>query len=440
MLERESEVIDFETGPRTASLVPPQYGTDCGAAIALEWVSTATSDGPAILRATLTNQNEFRTKFRTMSLPLFNRVSWSMLRGMEYGYEEAIYLAPTADHPLVDEATGYERRANGHWHVTEVPPKQPDSLWLDPDGSVTAEYYLLGHHEADDITPGQYHFESGSDGFRIVVWDSDVPGPTDESKFGSATLLSLPRDDATAWYHEADATTAVSLRPSAEEVVIPGRLDFELVNHSHQGVEGNPLEWHLYKFHEGDWHRIAPAETLQPLAHLYPGDTLSYTLRVFHGDPVPCDEGYDVGHLGGGRYAFEIGKWESAVPAVAFDLLGDPIEVTPSDTITEVEQDGDSLRATSERGEQSGEMSRLATYTLTRVDSVPPDTEPRRLIAEQVVRRDQLRDALGLLARHEARSVTIAEYNSVRPPFGSRESGFVEYRGDVYEITTDSEE
>ena len=439
MSGRQPEAIDFETGPRTASLVPPSYGNDCGATVTLEWVSTATNDGPAVLWATLTNRNEFRAKFRTRSLPPFDRVSSSMLRGAEHSYEQSIYLAPTEGHPLVDEAPEYERRAGGHWHATEVPPKQPESLWLDPDESVVGEYYLLGHREGDDITPGQYHFDNPQDGFRIAIWNSAAPGPTDESKFAGAELPSLPRNDATAWYRDADPETEMYLQPSAEEAVVPGRLDFEFRNRSHADVRGNPLEWHLYKLHDGEWFRIAPDETLQPLTHLFPGDTKSYALRAFHGEAVPCDDGYEVGHLGGGRYAFEIGVWRDTVPAAAFDLLGDPVEVTPGEAITAVERDGDSLFATSSRGDSSGEYSRLARYTLARVDSVPADADPERLIAEQVYRRDQLRDALGLVERHDARTVTIEEYNSTRPPFGSWESGFVEYRGDVYEITTEAE-
>ncbi|MFC4548708.1 MULTISPECIES: hypothetical protein [Halorussus] len=439
MFPARSDVVDLETGPRVVSLFPIAFGDDCGATVSVEWVATATPERPAELRATLTNRNEFRAKFRTRSLPPFHGVCSSRLRERA-GASATVYLAPTADHPLVDERTSYERGDDGYWHAAEVPPEQPASLWLDPEESITGEYHLLCHADTEGFPTGRYRFGGSDGGFSISVWDADAPGPAEGSAFEGVALPPLPRDAGTAWHHEADATTETYLRPTVEEAVIPGRLDFELVNRSHDQVEGNPLEWHLYKLRGGEWYRIAPPETPQPLSHLSPGDTKPYTLRVFRGDPVPCDRGYDVGHLGGGRYALEVGTWGSAVRAVAFDLLGDPVEVTPGDALTAVERDGDSLLATAERGDAGGEHSRLAKYTLARVDSVPADADPQRLVAEQVLRRDQLRDALGLLDRYDARSVTIAEYDSTRPPFGFRESGFVEYRGDVYEITTEAEE
>ncbi|UPW01984.1 hypothetical protein M0R88_07780 [Halorussus gelatinilyticus] len=440
MSHKQPEVVDLRTGPRTASLVSTGYGVETGAGVQLEWVATATGDSPAVLRATVTNLNEFRTKFRTSSLPPFARVNLARLREPQHSEAEGIYLAPTEENPLVEESPGYERRENGHWHATEVPPEQPESLWLDPDESVVGEYYLLGHPDEADVAPGRYHFGSPSEGFSIAVWDTDAPGPNVDSQFAGADFPPLPDADAMAWYHEADATTEVYLEPSAEATVVPGRLDFEFVNRSHEVVEGNPLEWHLYELSDGEWYRVAPEMTPLPATHLYPGNTRTDALRVFYGEPVPCEDGHDVGHLGGGRYAFTVGMDDGVTHAVAFDLLGDPVAVTPSDAIVSVERDGDSLTATSARGDPDEEWSRPATYTLARVDTPPADAEPRRLIAEQVLRRDRLRDAIGLLREHDAEAVTIREYDSGQPPFGVDEPYFVAYDGDAYRIATEADE
>ncbi|WP_135854880.1 hypothetical protein [Halorussus salinus] len=440
MSRRQPEVIDLQTGPRTASLVSTGYGTATGASVQLEWVTTATSDAPAVLRATATNWNEFRAKFRTSSIPPFDRVSFSRLRGSDRSDDATLYLAPTEEHPLVESSPEYERRENGHWHVTEVPPEQPESLWLDPDEEVAGEYYLLGHPDADDVAPGRYRFGSPSEGFSVAIWDTDAPGPDGDSQFAGIGLPLLPDADEMAWYHEADSTTEVYLTPSAEEAVVPGRLDFEFVNRSHDVVEGNPLEWHLYKLSDGDWYRVAPEVTPLPLTHLSPGTTRTDALRVFHGEPVTCEDGHDVGYLGGGRYAFTVGMDDRVTHAVAFDLLGDPVKVTPSDAIASVERGGDSLTATSTRGDPDDEWSRPAKYDLARVDTPPADADPRRLIAEQVLRRDQLRDALGLLREYDSEAITIEEYDSSRPPFGVCEPYFVEYDGDVYRITAEAED
>ncbi|WP_435345901.1 hypothetical protein [Haloarchaeobius sp. HRN-SO-5] len=439
MAPREYDLLELEAEQRTVSLLPASFATENGAGVLMEWVSTATAESPACLRATLTNHNEFRAKFRTRSVPPFDRVAHSLLRD-HTSSESSIYLAPTASHPLVDGEPAYERRPSGHWGATRVPPKQPSSIWLDPEESVTGEYYLLGGVDSERLLTGRYRFASGASrgGFSLAVWDTDRPGPVDEPRFAGLSLPSLVDSvkgrfpGSVSWFHDADGKTDVYLEPTAESAEIPGRIDFTLVNRSDHSLVGNPLCWSVLKRHDGRWFHVAPSGFPQPRQALPPGETRTDALRVFADDPVPCDDGHDVGHLGGGSYAFTVGSYDGTEYAAAFDLRGDAVEVTPTDAVEIVTLDEGSLTARSTRGVDDG--TRLWRYTISRADR--PEESVTRPIAEQVLRRQPLRDALGLLLDHDVARVTVEEFTDSRPPFGIGDAEYVEYEGTCYRIST----
>lgn len=437
------DLIQLETQPRTISLLPSGYGTEHGAGISLEWLSTATDERPARLRATLTNHNEFRAKFQTHSLPPFNSVVHTRLQCEP---RSALYLAPTETSPLVDEHPVYEQRSSGQWHAIEVPPKQPSSHWLDPDESITGEYYLLGGKTGDGLDTGRYPFESTprGTGFSLVVWDTERPGPSGQSKFtgkdvptfADSGILLFSGTERMGWFHETDPATEVYVEPTSEEVVIPGRIDFTVVNHSQRPLDGNPAAWELLKLHDGRWFHIEPSVIAQPGHTLSPGATRTEPLRAFAGEPVPCETGHDVGHLGGGRYAFTLGEYGDQLHAAVFDLLGDAVTVTASDAVEVTEHDADELTVRSTRGQPNSGGYRLGRYTLSRVRADGRD--PNVVIAEQVLRQQPLRDALGLMLAHEVTTVSIQEYTASYPPFGVKGTEFVEYDGETYRITVEA--
>ncbi|EJN59575.1 hypothetical protein [Halogranum rubrum] len=444
MVPDAEAVLELPPTGQTAALLRPGYSTKLGASMSLEWLSTATDDSPARLRATLTNQNEYRAKFQTHWLPPFESDTYARLRGWNVA-ESSLHLVPTETNPLADEPPEYEQRPSGHWHIVGVPPEQPGSLWLDAEESVTGEYYFLGGRDDDGVSNGRYEFgdiEFPRNGFSIVLWDTDEPGPTGSSRLEGTSFPSFADSGASffsedwpmSWYHEADATTEVYLEPSTEEAVIPGRIDFTLTNYSADSVYGNPKACHLLKFDDGEWYSIEPSALVTPGHTLYPGSARTDALRVFTGDPVRCDDGVDVGYLGGGRYAFSVGAYDDCVYAAAFDLLGDPLTVTPTDAVEIIARDDNTVKARSPRGDADDEYARRGTYTVTRVAGDHP--EATRYIPEQVVRRQPLRDALGLLLTHGVSTVTVEEYTLNTPLFGVSETTYFRYAGDVCRIST----
>ncbi|SFL25004.1 hypothetical protein SAMN04487950_3044 [Halogranum rubrum] len=444
MVPDAEAVLELSPTGQTATLFRPGYGTEVGALVSLEWLSTATDESPARLRATLANQNEYRTKFQTHRLPPFEHGTYARLRRTGEA-ASSLHLVPVEAHPLTDEPPEYERRPSGHWHLVGVPPKQPDSLWLEPEESVTGEYYLLGGRDDDGVSNGRYEFGNAQfrrDGFTIVLWDTDEPGPTGSSRLEGTSFPSFADSDASffsedwpmSWYHEADATTEVYLEPSAEEAVIPGRIDFTLTNYSADSVYGNPQACHLLKFDDGEWYSIEPSVLVQPGHTLYPGGTRTDALRVFAGDPVRCDDGVDVGDLGGGRYAFSVGAYDEQVYAAVFDLLGDPLTVTPTDAVEVIARDDDTVTARSSRGDPDDEYARYGTYTVSRVADDYP--EVTRYVPEQVVRRQPLRDALGLLLTYDVSTATVEAYTLDNPLFGVMETTYFRYESGTYRIST----
>lgn len=237
------------------------------------------------------------------------------------------------------------------------------------------------------------------------------------------------------------------LDPSAR-VFGPGEsIEFSLRNRGDRTLDTNFNNWKIHKYVDGDWYHVAPQEWIQPLMGIAPGESHTWTVTVDNegieaGEPVPtvsATEDVGLAGIGGGHYAFRGRGWfeadgheDDVAFAATFEFDADSLELAPTNAISGTEWDGDVLVAHSARGDPDDEDARLGAFELERVDE--PDAE--RLITEQVLRRDRLRDVLALAEDHDADRVRLEEYDTGIPIFGSRSDGTFAYGDEQYEVTT----
>ncbi|AFZ73314.1 hypothetical protein [Natronobacterium gregoryi] len=262
------------------------------------------------------------------------------------------------------------------------------------------------------------------------------------------------RVDRVVCYDDVD-DDRVFLEPSSRTATIgKDSVEFTLRNESDQRLATNVYNWRVDKRVDGEWYRVAPLGYNQPLMYVDPGGSHTWTF-------TPTDEEIDgedgrprgsggtedltVPALGPGDYAFRARGWfederdeEILAFAVPVELEGDPFELTPSETIEEVDEKGGTLVARSSRGDPNGEHHRLGAYELTVLESAPGDLEdePQPTITEQLLRRPRLRDAIALADDHDVSTVHLEEYDAVYPIFGSRSDGVYEYQDTYYRVQT----
>ncbi|MCU4802746.1 hypothetical protein OB920_20500 [Halobacteria archaeon HArc-gm2] len=437
------QVVELETGPRTLAVVGTgrdggpvvHHGPDDGG-LRVGFVEAATADGPAVLEATLLNTADWENTFRLREFPPFGDISHTRLRrrGFERRFEEPVpddaeaglYLAPTANHDLVDDVVEPRRGPEGYWQTPDVPPELPTTVTLDPGEYVTGEYYVLGHWDRAGFPTGTYAFGGRESGLVLSAWDATASGPTGEAQV-SASLPSL-YDDDTAWFHEADASTRVYLEPTRERVTAPGRLSLRLVNRTHHSIGGNPYEWGLYKLAEGSWHRIAPWMMPMPASSVSPGDAYGYTLALFHGDGFEVDDqaadlARSVGRLGGGRYAVAGGFSEDdrRPPVAAFDLDAPTVPLSVADAATQSEDGGDVFVTFPSWGDDDHPPD--ATLTVRPVEDDADETLIREVIArDRFVALETALAAIGdrerIVVRADDHAVeNVTGYDSTRRVF-----------------------
>lgn len=292
---------------------------------------------------------------------------------------------------------------------------------------------------------------SGGDDQRNDDWDADEHD-SETSTPPEGFPDSCPEYDRVAdvvCYDVVDTDEAEGyLEPSPRTLTVDESIEFSLRNESDRILETNFYSWAVHKYVNCEWYHVAPREWPQPLMHLAPGDTHTWSLSVENegvlaGEPVSRAGGTEsvtVQGLGGGYYAFRGRGWfedESHERAIAFaamfELDTDPISLVPTDAIEHTEWDSDTLVAKSSRGDTSEHP--LAAYTLERVEESAAESQP--LITEQVYRNHQLRDVLALAREHDADTVRLEEHTGSRPPFAMSPEGRIAFQGDTYEITTE---
>jgi len=252
------------------------------------------------------------------------------------------------------------------------------------------------------------------------------------------------------------ADAALSLTPDPETVDLPvGETTLALANDTDHEYRVNFYGWTLSKRTPEGWFRIAPQFYPEPLHSLPAGHTHEWTLSVDNAEEptggAPAEADIDVAGLGGGEYAFTVGGWfpvggDETLRVAAgarFDLDGDPIELTPSGDL-DTSREGSTVTVTSPRDPSDDEP--LSVLDVERVGEagVPPERQIHSHITEQLLRPQMgvmgdpnpLRNAIPFFddgvetVRYEAPS-------GVTPPFGLDDARFVDYDGEVYEVTSE---
>ncbi|MFB6359771.1 MAG: hypothetical protein ABEH59_00450 [Halobacteriales archaeon] len=430
-------LVEFGTTPVTAALTKAGYRTPDGAEVTLRFGRTATDEHPATIRGVFRNANPFANTFRLNALALFQPVPTAWPGGRpgdaDYTVHDELVLAPTDRHDIALTVPELTLASDDRWRLAgDVNgPWLPETKALEPEETFRFEYAVAGRPQGRGFPRDSYHFEGhGEREVRIDIWSTASPGPGDGSQFGGPEVSPLPDTERMAWFHEAGAETPVYLRPSAERVELPAKIDFTLVNHSRDAVAGNPYFWRLWKQVDDSWFHIAPVGWPLPLVRIPPGGRHESTLAAFATRPVDCEGGRAVGHLGEGHYAYEIGIGRDDVTHAA--LVGfeaSSVTIEPTDGL-DVSRDGAEVRVNWPR---RADDVPGATLTLTRSDAAE-----RRLIPEQVMqsRNVALRNTLPFLDADVDRVRLMTDRNTVSR--GARTDGYEDgtfrfrLRGETY--------
>ena len=420
-------VVDFETVPLSASVVGGMFSTDDRLYGTIDFDEPETEDGPARLVASLENRKPFEQTFRSRRVVFFDDPARA-----DNEDRDSIYLAPTEETEVAETIPDAVQDDDGRWRVDSVRADwYPETLTLGSEEMLDAEFVLLGHHDPDEpaIEPGNYRFGWRDAGFTVAVWQTDEPGPAEGSRFAGEEIPALPREEEMAWYHEATPETEIFLRPDEEAIEAPGRIEFELVNRTREPASGNPYYWRVYKLVDGEWLPVHPWGWNLPASSVGPGGIDESALHCYHGDPIRAGGARTVGHLGGGRYAYEAGySVDSETHAAMFDLDAPDLSVdVEADTV--VHDEGAEIVVTLPNHEDA---RRPATFTVSRTEEAEG-----KLIEEQLPRRPfrGFRNALPLFEDGVEQVRVKTDRSTALRPVDYDDSGTttVEYEGQAFE-------
>ncbi|WP_276273030.1 hypothetical protein [Haloarcula litorea] len=428
--EDPRHVVALDTGPRTYAL-SPYIRVDDGGRVALWFDRTATADHPARLRGWLRNGNPYENTFEVQWIPAVGDVHARQPRG--HDHEAALHLAPTEDNALAATVPDVTRDESGYWRAEDVGPWLVETHRLAPGEWVPLAYDVVGSPGMSGRPTGTYEF---GDGATLTVWDAASPGPDGDSRFAGRSVPAMDGEGSVAWFHQAGPETTAFVRPSAERVALDAQVAFEMVNHSHERLQCG--HWNLHKLVDGEWFHVGPTVHTSDCRLLPPGGRKEWHLRAFNADAVGgCDEpGLTRGYLGGGTYGVVAGYGTPEPESGALvDLVGDPVEVVPTDD-ADATRDGDTVTVTlPEYGD--GEHPPDAAVTLRRADAAD-----ERVIAEQVMRTGGflssgrgLRNCLPFLTEGVARVVLRADGHVADAVLGHDADGRrFRFRGRAYAV------
>lgn len=248
-------------------------------------------------------------------------------------------------------------------------------------------------------------------------------------------------------YEASDAETPqMYLDPSKASISLPkSSMTFTLENTRNKTFNMNPYGWRLHKLVDGTWHFLQPWIVKQPLLMLASGKSYSWDITVDNtklDQPIEQESGANqltFSGLGSGRYAFGVEGWfdnengeRETAYVTTFEVEGDPMELTPTTTVTETNRSGESVTV---NVGSSGEQDRH-TLIVTRVDETTEITQS--LITEQVMLMTPIRNALAYfdtdIRQVRVESPEDAEF-MLRVYAGNSSNGeetYIEYEGQTY--------
>lgn len=439
-------VVELETGPRTLAFGGTGMHTDDGAVVQLAFDRTATAEHPARLTGTLRNENDYANTFEIEGIPAVGRVHSATLDDAE-GYP-SLHLVPTEHNDLATTVPSVSRTEDGYWQVDELGPWVEERRRLEPGEVVDLEYVVANDPETTGRPTGTYEFRGDDETARITVWNTDEPGPSEESRFAERSVPPVREGTTIQWFHEADASTPTYLQPARERVELDAAIDFELVNDSHESVGCG--HWDLYKLVDGEWFHVGPMVHTSDCRSLFAGARMDWTLRAFNGPAVECNCGYSCGdgltrgYLGAGVYGVVVGYGHPQDESGALvELEGESVSIESTDDAT-IERDGSTAVVTT-GAYGDGEHPPDATLIAERAEDLEADTDPDHRIAEQLMgdggsleTGQALRNAVAAFVDGVERVEVRADEHSVDGAVGfDADRRFVEFRGEIYELTAE---
>ena len=426
----EGTTATFPAADRVVAFSPAETGSSNSLVFRVAFEQDATESRPATLRATLRNRSDETVTVDTRGIPAFDpepiyhRIDTASADddgASETTDTGGFALAPTPNHPFSLSTPAVAQSDDGSWTVPGVDAWLPAEVEIGPWGNATGRYALVGVDPSRDdgtttdgdstatrtadgagvssVATGRYRLGEGALATTAYVWDLTEPGPTvpaDGVGSGLPPLSSVER-----WYNDASPRSRAWLAPAKRRVAAPGALSFELVNHTQRNLVGRTDQWALYRLGDGAWKPLTWRGRNDISEPVLPGERVSWTLRLAHGETPPAGDGFGVPFLGGGTYAFASAYGDGF--AAAFELDAPELSLRPTDGVL-VERDGDAL-VVSDRG--LDDESTVIVFERRPVDATPS----RSLVTEQVYRDRALRNTLAYADRAD-----VVRYRTATPP------------------------
>jgi len=397
-----ASVVELETVSRTCAFAPTTIYTDSRAEAVLWFDRTATADHPARLVGWIENAADSTGTVRLDRIPAVGRVHARRPDDADDADGGAtLHLAPTDEHALAETVPEVSRTDGGRWAVDSVGDWTTPAVRLAPRERRRLSSVVVAGPDSSGLPTGVYEFPGDNGNARATVWDTASPGPEAESQFAGQSVPTPGLGDSDGdgrsiqWYHEADRTTPVFVRPTTERLELDGEVRFTAINHSREHLRCG--HWSLYKLVDEEWFFLGPHVRIPECRSLAPGERDTWALLAFNGAPSARESrfvGIKRPYLGGGRYGVVTGFGHPADASAALvELVGPPVEIEPTEGTT-AERDGDVVTVTSDR-HGDDEHPDDASFTLERADGAAKFAV-ERLIAEQVMGEQRLGPPGGL--------------------------------------------
>jgi len=335
------------------------------------WVARLVEDGdeesPPRLRTAHANTGEETEEYELVSLPPYDGVA-------ENENGDVMYAVPTDKHDLAKD-TPEVTRDDGAWYLEGDHDRDdwlPTTFELAPETGYVGEYFLVS--EDGELGEGDYRFgdrqEQAPETLSLTVsaWETESPGSSEKSRFERGSLPEEANGEELSFYHDADETTEVYLKPSKEIIDLSeqeeAEMEFELINRSEVISSTSDWSWSLRKLVNSDWAVVDGGQggRVGNYRTSWPGRKMRRRMRYSHGKPEGDDlmsvgggefayidtEGngdgsnpdghavhtYDAtrvfGPIGGGKYAYDPSvSFEDVRPAAVFEVEAPPIDVEP---------------------------------------------------------------------------------------------------------------